>query len=116
MSAGYPKLVRDRIPSLMRAEGKRPVEERLTREQARVWTLRKLVEEAREALRAYENPPPRNPRKEVIAELADVEEALMAVRRTHQIMPNEVERARRKKASSKGSFHKLVLIRTVSKT
>ena len=67
----YNKLVRDRIPEIIQADGHQPVTHVLGTDQYRAALLAKLVEEAQEAQQA--------PDGELAAELADVLEVLQAL-------------------------------------
>jgi predicted house-cleaning noncanonical NTP pyrophosphatase (MazG superfamily) len=71
MKLTYAKLVRDRIPEIIRADGCIPVTRVLDEPEYRTALLAKLVEEAREAQSA--------PEPDLAGELADVLEVLSAL-------------------------------------
>jgi predicted house-cleaning noncanonical NTP pyrophosphatase (MazG superfamily) len=64
MQISYRKLVRDRIPEIIRADGHKAVTHVLDEESYRAALLEKLIEEAHEARQA--------PATQLAAELADV--------------------------------------------
>jgi predicted house-cleaning noncanonical NTP pyrophosphatase (MazG superfamily) len=71
MRLAYNKLVRDRIPEIIRSQGHQPVTYVLDDEQYQAALLAKLLEEAQEAQSA--------PADDLLAELADVLEVLQAM-------------------------------------
>jgi predicted house-cleaning noncanonical NTP pyrophosphatase (MazG superfamily) len=71
MRLTYNKLVRDRIPEIIRSQGHQPVTNVLDDEQYQAALLAKLLEEAQEAQSA--------PADDLLAELADVLEVLQAL-------------------------------------
>ncbi|OPY29909.1 MAG: hypothetical protein A4E28_00629 [Methanocella sp. PtaU1.Bin125] len=88
------KLVRDRIPAIMRAEGKSPEVERISGERLRQALKDKLVEEAAE-LRAA---------ADIREELADVLEVADALADAYGLDREEVAAIRRKKHADRGGF------------
>jgi len=97
---GGEKLVRDRIPDLIAASGRRP-EVRVCDDGEYTARLRaKLHEETDEYLG---EPDPE--------ELADILEVVHALARTHGLDPAELEKLRAAKAAERGGFdHRLVLV------
>jgi predicted house-cleaning noncanonical NTP pyrophosphatase (MazG superfamily) len=94
------KLVRDRIPEIIRAAGGRP-ETRVADPAEHVSRLRaKLVEEGGEYI-ASGDP----------EELADVLEVVHALAAAHGISPAELERLRSAKAAERGGFGKRLVLR-----
>jgi predicted house-cleaning noncanonical NTP pyrophosphatase (MazG superfamily) len=88
------KLVRDRIPEIMRAEGKSPEFERISGERLRRALKDKLVEEAAE-LRAA---------GDIREELTDVLEVADALAEAYGLGKEEIAALRRKKCSDRGGF------------
>jgi len=93
---GHGKLVRDGIPELIRADGRRPVVQVLPRERRRRALLDKLIEEAAEAAVAGPD--------ELAEELADVLEVVRALAGELGVdLPAVLQLADRKR-SERGGF------------
>src|SRR5687767_11323332 len=101
------KLVRDRIPEIIREDGDTAVIRTLRSGEYRKELLRKLVEEAKEVQGAKK-------RGELLAELADVEEVLAAIRIAARIDKKEVEQIRKEKSKKRGAFQERILLVSVS--
>ena len=82
MKISHNKLVRDRIPEIIRSAGQQPVTRVLDQGDYQVALLEKLAEEAREARQA--------PAEELPAELADVLEVLQAIANAHGLPWDQV--------------------------
>lgn len=93
----YQKLVRDKIPDIIRDNGQVPVTRVLNKIELINALRAKLVEEAKELQDA-------TARKQIIAEVADVKEAYDALLRALHLLPQEVERAQAKKREKNGGF------------
>jgi len=98
----YDKLVRDRIPEIVRENGEQPVTHLAEDEEYRERLRAKLCEEAAEF---HENGGP--------AELADVLEVLAAIREAEGIDRETVERLREEKADERGRFAEGVVLERV---
>jgi predicted house-cleaning noncanonical NTP pyrophosphatase (MazG superfamily) len=104
----YNKLVRDGIPDIVRGTGGAVRAVRASPEEAQ-WLLRqKLVEEAFEVADATS--------EEMVEELADLAETVLALCRHAGIEPREVELARRDKHAARGGFDDVVYLQTTSST
>lgn len=91
------KLVRDKVPQIMRAQGAEPAV-RVLEVSERIHYLRaKLVEESTELLRAFG-------RKETFEELADIKEVYDALLAELHFCPQEIEHKQKQKLQSKGGF------------
>ena len=90
------KLVRDRIPAIISADGRRPVVEVLAPEQRRAALLAKLLEEADEAVRADAD--------DVVEELADVLEVLRALAGDVGLSMADVTAVADRKRAERGGF------------
>lgn len=90
------KLVRDRIPELIRAEGRRPVGEVLAAGARRGALLAKLVEEAAEAAGADGG--------DLAQELADVLEVVRALAAEPGLSMGDVTALADRKRSARGGF------------
>lgn len=93
----FGKLVRDKIPAIIKHDGGIPVTNTLSQEGFKEELLSKLLEEAGEARNASD-------RDELITELADVKEVFLAILTAHNIDGELVERERKKRARERGSF------------
>lgn len=99
----YRKVVRDRIPELIRSSGGVPRTRRLTPEEFAAALGRKLVEEAREFAAA--------PSPEELADVLEVVHALMAAT---GLSVEEVQRVRQAKAEERGAFDERLLLESVT--
>jgi predicted house-cleaning noncanonical NTP pyrophosphatase (MazG superfamily) len=96
---GKARLVRDKIPQIMRLEGKQPVIRNATGAELVDALREKLVEEALEAREAES-------REELVEELIDVSEVMRAIRRALLISRGEFGALRDRKAKARGRFSK----------
>jgi len=98
----YNKLVRDRIPEIITADGKKANTRILNDKEYLKELIKKLQEEAKE-LQA-------NPSVE---ELADIKELVIALREAIKIHAGVLEDVRRKKAAERGRFKKKIFLESV---
>lgn len=98
----YHKLVRDRIPAIIEADGDRPETHRADDEEYARLLGEKLVEEAEEYRTSRD-----------VEELADVAEVLAAVRSFEGVDGNELARTRAEKADERGRFEERVVLERV---
>jgi predicted house-cleaning noncanonical NTP pyrophosphatase (MazG superfamily) len=91
------KLIRDRLPAIMQAQGLTTFERALPSPEFAVALAAKLVEEAHEVAAA-------NTRDEIREELADVSEVMLALAAAHGLSLAEIEAARIAKRQAKGGF------------
>ncbi len=91
------KLVRDKIPALIRSEGREPRTRILSDGDYAAALRDKLVEEAAELAEASES-------SAVLEEAADVFEVLTAIASRHGFTMDDVGRAAEGKARERGSF------------
>lgn len=98
----YHKLVRDRIPEIIEAAGKKCVCETLSDEDYISLLDQKLNEELAE----YQE-------SKSLEELADLLEAVQAVVKARGWALEELERVRADKAAKRGGFEKKILLREV---
>jgi predicted house-cleaning noncanonical NTP pyrophosphatase (MazG superfamily) len=96
------KLVRDRIPEIMRAEGKSPDVERISGEALRSALKDKLVEEAVELREAADLSDDKS--GDIREELADVLEVVDALVEAYGLDREEMLMAKRKKRADRGGF------------
>lgn len=94
------KLVRDKIPDIMRQKGETPrVEELISSEEYFQALLKKLQEESCETAFAQDT-------QSLIGELVDVLEVIEAILKVKKITSKELEKVRKKKWNEKGGFNK----------
>lgn len=98
----YNKLVRDKIPEIIAADGKVAKTKVLSNKEYRKELIKKLKEEAVEL--------EKNPSAE---ELADIKELVIAIRQSLNIHAGELEDIRRQKASTNGRFKKKIFLEGV---
>ena len=94
----YNKLVRDKIPSIIREEGRVPNVRHLQHEEYLKCLANKLVEEAQEVCSAHES------NGDTIGEIADLVEVLSVFMRELNIKTMQVQQVRSDKNNKKGSF------------
>lgn len=102
MNKIYNKLVRDRIPEIIAADGKKANTRLLKDKQYLEELIKKLQEESKELA---ENPS--------VEELEDIKELVIAIRVALGIHAGELEEARRKKAHTNGRFKKKIFLESV---
>ncbi|HET7060408.1 MAG TPA: nucleoside triphosphate pyrophosphohydrolase [Candidatus Saccharimonadales bacterium] len=98
----YNKLVRDKIPDIIRADGKRLKSRVLDDAEHLEALLKKLEEEVAELAEARNT-----------EELADVHEVLMALAGALKIEPEELEKVRLDKAAKRGGFQQKIFLEEV---
>jgi predicted house-cleaning noncanonical NTP pyrophosphatase (MazG superfamily) len=92
----YNKLIRDRIPEIIRAAGKQ-CETVLMTDEEYIQALRsKLVEEAREAHQAAPG--------DLVTELADLQEVIAALMAVYGISPEQVSTVQSSRRVERGGF------------
>jgi predicted house-cleaning noncanonical NTP pyrophosphatase (MazG superfamily) len=96
----YHKLVRDRIPEIIRASGRQCGIEIITDEFAyRQALLEKLVEEAQEALVAGHQA-----EEDLLQELADLLEVVDALLKAYHFSPDQLHQLQTERRNQRGSF------------
>ena len=99
MTEEYDKLVRDRIPEIIRADDAVPVTETVSGDEYRDRLREKLDEEVTEF---HES--------DRVAELADVLEVVYALAAADDVTPEELETMRREKRTERGGFDEGVVL------
>ncbi|MGG0643536.1 nucleoside triphosphate pyrophosphohydrolase [Sporosarcina gallistercoris] len=95
----YNKLVRDRIPEIIKMDGKTPITRILSEQEYILEVQKKMHEELTE----YEEAIHTDNRLE---ELADLLELIHAASSLHGVSPAELEKLRARKAEQRGGFAK----------
>jgi predicted house-cleaning noncanonical NTP pyrophosphatase (MazG superfamily) len=98
MRREYHKLVRDRIPDIIRQEGRTCEVESLPPDEFRRALLEKLLEEAQEVVQASPD--------ELSIELADLYEVIDEVMELHQIDQDSVLAIQKQRRAERGGFTK----------
>lgn len=98
----YSKLVRDKVPDIIKGDGKNFEIRILNDKEYLAELIKKLREEASEF---EENPS--------IEELADIKEIIIAIRKHLGIHAGELEDARRQKAATNGRFRNKIFLESV---
>ena len=102
----YNKLIRDKILEIIRNKGSVPKVSVLGKEKYLKALKEKMVEEANELQEA-------KTKKDVLNELADIQELVNAVAKNHKIDIKAVENKRNKKAKERGGFEKKLFLEFV---
>ena len=98
------KLVRDKVPDLIRAEGGIPEIEILNKETFAEKLAEKLLEECQEVNQAKE-------KTKKVEEMADLLEVMKAIAHLNKISMNEINRACIKKRELRGAFKERILLK-----
>lgn len=98
----YDKLVRDKIPDIIEASGKRCVTSVLSEDEY----LKKIDAKLAEELEEYY-------KDQSLEELADLVEVIYAAAKARGYTPEELELCRQKKADKRGTFEKKILLKSV---
>ncbi|WP_010199933.1 nucleoside triphosphate pyrophosphohydrolase [Bacillus sp. m3-13] len=99
----YNKLVRDKIPQIIEATGKKYTIERLNDDDYIKCLKQKSYEELDEYCAAKSN-------EEAVEELADLLEVIHALANYHGFSMEEVEEVRKEKADKRGGFQEKVFL------
>ena len=99
MSRIYNKLVRDKIPDIIKSKGEKCKFEVLNDEDYKDFLDKKLNEEVAE----YQS-------SKSLSELADIIEVIYAIAKTRGFTPEQMEELRILKKESKGGFNKGILL------
>ena len=99
------KLVRDKIPDIIQADGGEPVVRILPEDEYRQELLKKLVEEATELLESNGS----------LDERADVAEVLRAIDELLDFKASDVEQAREQRVDKRGGFKLRIFLEKVTK-
>jgi superfamily II DNA or RNA helicase/predicted house-cleaning noncanonical NTP pyrophosphatase (MazG superfamily) len=94
------KLIRDRIPEIIRADGREPDVRQVSEGEVRPFVGLKIIEEAFEVFEAFNDGDP----SKLALELADVLEVMERMMRVHGLNWDEVKALQRERATSRGKF------------
>lgn len=100
------KLIRDRIPEIIRAEGREPAVRQVSEDEARPFVGLKIIEEAFEVFEAFNQGDP----KQLATELADVLELMERMMALHGLNWEEVRSVQQARAEARGRFEQNYLL------
>lgn len=100
--ASYKKLVRDKIPDIIRKNGEQPITKILNKEEY----LEELIKKLKEEIAEFD-------KDRSVEELADIKEVTIAIREALGIHASELEEVRRQKAAKNGRFTKKIYLEDV---
>ena len=95
----YNKLVRDKIPEIIKSEGREVKARTLTNEEYKKELNKKLKEEVREYLENNN-----------VEELADIVEVVYGILNSMDITIEEFEKIRKEKVKKRGAFNKKIFL------
>ena len=102
----YNKLVRDKIPEIIEADGRTPLWRTLKKAEYKKALCEKLVEEVKEVNKAKE-------KKELMKEIGDVEEVIQALIETFNLERKGITKLRNKRKRERGGFSKQIWLEGV---
>jgi predicted house-cleaning noncanonical NTP pyrophosphatase (MazG superfamily) len=108
MKKVFNKLVRDKIPEVIKDDGYTPAVKKLSVAEYKKALLEKLIEEAQEIKKSKN-------KDELINELADIQEVLTAIYEVNKIHCSDVTKNARKKREKRGAFKKRILLKSMIK-
>ena len=100
------KLVRDRIPEIIKKNGERPRTRVLRMAEYKSELKKKLIEESHELIKA-------KTKEELIEELSDIQEVMTAIYDACDIKCGDVTSYARKKRKERGGFKKRIFLEKV---
>lgn len=102
----YKKLVRDKIPSIIEKNNEKPITRILSDDEYMVELKTKIQEETKECVQSESV-------KELVEELADLEEVLRAILEHNKISYEEFESIRKAKVEKRGAFKEKIFLESV---
>lgn len=101
----YDKLVRDRIPEIIKSNSKECVTKQVFGSEKKKYLYKKLIEETKELIDSG-----------AVEELADIQEVILSLAKEMNVSIKELERVRQEKADRRGGFSNgIVLMETIEK-
>lgn len=98
MIKAYYKLVRDKIPTLIKKSGKNVISKKIKKGDFKHYLKIKLKEEIDEILKTES-------KKEIIERIADIDEVLDYVAKEYNITPNDIKKEKKEKSTKKGKYN-----------
>lgn len=99
----FNKLVRDNIKDIIEKNGEITYTKVLDDEEYKKELNKKLLEEASEVINS-------KTKEELIEELADLSEVILAIAKSNDIIYEDIEKTREKKKEEKGGFDKKIFL------
>lgn len=100
----YHKLIRDKIPEIIEKDGSKAKIRILNEEEYQEELIKKIIEEAKEALDAGGD------KKELTKEIGDILEIIEALIQVFELDRDEIEKMRRKRKELRGGFDKKLFL------
>ncbi len=107
----YGKLIRDKVPEVIRSDGEIPNVRTMQSDEFRSELLYKLIEEAEELRKAGEYA--EKDKSGIIEEAADMLEVLYTVFEEFELDEADIERVRREKLEKKGGFKNKIFLESI---
>ena len=108
MAKKYGKLVRDKIPNIIRRNGEDPITRTLSPAEHKKYLLDKIVEEAEEIRKAASS-------NEALMEIADLYQAASDFARLSGISRKKIRHAIKTRRNERGGFRKGIFLKEVKK-
>ena len=102
----YNKLIRDKIPEIIRKNNAVPKISELNDEQFKIALKEKLAEEAKELLEA-------KTQEEILNELSDVLQLIESIAINNNLSVSDIEKQKEKKKQERGAFEKKLYLEYV---
>lgn len=99
----YPKLVRDKIPEIIRQNGEEAPFRTLTKDEFFEYLKKKILEEAEELAAASTD-------SNLVEEMADIMEILGALQQLKGVTPEQVKQVQDEKRAKRGGFEQRLLM------
>ncbi|MEK7557972.1 MAG: nucleoside triphosphate pyrophosphohydrolase [Patescibacteria group bacterium] len=103
----YNKLVRDKIPEIIKREKRNPIIEVLSKEKFIIELFKKLLEESKELIKTKNN------KTELIKEIGDVYEVIDAIINYYKINKKEVVSLKKERKTNRGGFNKRIFLKSI---
>jgi len=104
MHQQYDKLIRDKIPEIIKKDGERAITRILDDEEFKEELTKKLVEESSEVVEAGTN------KSELTKEIGDVLEVIESIIRTFKLDQDEIDKMKKERREKRGSFDKKIFL------
>ena len=107
MKKVYNKLVRDRIPRIIKKDGWKPSIKRLNKAEFKLALLEKAVEEAKE-LKAT-----KGDEEEMVKEIGDIYEVIDSLIELYKLDKKEIKKTKEERKKTRGGFEKRIFLEYV---
>ena len=103
----YQKLVRDKIPELIKKDNAKPKTRELETEEYKIELFKKLEEEVKEMIEASNN------KEELIKEIGDIYEVVDSIIEQFRLDKNEIIDLQKKRREERGGFERKIFLESV---